>query len=79
MFKVEKDVKMERVPKGPRGKYPFDKMEVGDSFEVGRYDVNKMRSISGSINFYKRREENAHKVFSVAKTPNNKLRVWRTN
>lgn len=52
--------------------YPFDKMNIGDSFFIS--DKSKMRVVAQSACSYQRR----HKGYKfVTRAENNGLRIWR--
>jgi hypothetical protein len=57
--------------------YPFEGMEVGDSFMVyGKYTREKMQSIGVSINYHEKKFSG--RKYSARKTEDNTIRVWRT-
>jgi hypothetical protein len=59
MYKIDKKVP---VPKHEYGiKYPFKKMEVGDSFFVPKDDVTDRNSIRQACYYMQRKMENAVK------------------
>ena len=69
-FKIEKGIE---IPKGPivrKRRYPFLKMEIGDSIFIEGKTVS---SISGSRNWAKHR----HKIETVCRAENGGVRVWR--
>ena len=70
MYSIEKNIP---VPEG-RSKYPFPKMEVGDSFFVPSKDIVGAR-ISVALNYYKRK--NPKKTFISRKSADG-MRIWRT-
>lgn len=72
-FKVEKKIEMPPLGiYGRRLKYPFHKMNVGDSFLCGDSSQNAVRSAAAQYGY---RESNGAK-FSVRKTPDG-YRCWR--
>lgn len=75
---VEKNIDYPK-PRGAEQKYPFAEMNAGDSFDAGDYDRKKMQSIYGSIYFFLGKKENKKKKFSIRKTKDGKMRVWRKN
>jgi hypothetical protein len=60
------------VPLPGSVKYPFDKLDVGDSFVVG---ISKRSSVSSAATNYGKRTGTK---FVVRKIEDDKLRVWRT-
>jgi hypothetical protein len=67
-FKIEKGIP---PPIGKKnGKYPYDKMDVGDSFYI---EGAKITTISASI--YHQNKKNKNKFAS--KTVDSGVRVWR--
>lgn len=70
-FKIEKGVKFPSKTCDKRLKYPFNLMEVGDSFVVSEADK---RSVTTTSHNYGARHG---KKFSI-RTTNNVTRVWRT-
>ncbi len=77
-FQIEKNIPLPAdLPGGFKTKYPFSEMKVGDSFEIGEYSANRMRSMYGSITYFLKRVENKKKKFQLRKTDSNTIRVWR--
>lgn len=72
-IKIEKNV---AFPQGRRMKYPFSKMEVGDSFYVEGGDFKRSNSIANAANQYSRNHTNGTAKFATRKE-NNGLRCWR--
>ncbi len=68
MYTVEKNILL-----ASRKAYPFDEMEVGDSFLIPCTDNTKISRIRAQINNAKKRYPN--KVISTRKEENG-LRVW---
>lgn len=69
-FKIDKDVSYPEYGDHPLRKYPFHKMEVGDSFEVSSDLWRKIKNASWQYG-------NDHsKKFSVRKTATG-YRCWR--
>jgi hypothetical protein len=73
-YKLEKNIPIGY--KNKAYKYPFAKMGVGDSFTDGDYDYDKMNELSTTARDWCRRMKNEWK-FSVRKTQDDKLRIWR--
>lgn len=58
--------------------YPWADMKVGDSFSAGNYTRARACSIYGSISYFKgKKKSNKSKRFSIRKTEDGKIRVWR--
>ena len=75
-FTIEKNVPL--VELGPQGwncKYPFDAMEVGDSFVVG--DTAKQANAARSYASHRRKSGKTEAWFTVRKTPDGCYRCWR--
>lgn len=71
-------IKKNRVKvKVSRKKYPFDEMKAGDMFEAGEYSNEALRSIHGSIQYFKDKPGNSKKKFSCTKSKKGLLEVWR--
>lgn len=71
IFVIEKDIPVPEITRGRRPRsYPFDKMSVGDSFEVPAKKNNSVRVCAAQYG-----KQNGLK-FSVRKTENG-TRVWR--
>ena len=76
MYKVEKDVPIpENVSRGSKSKYPWDEMEVGDSFFVADADKRKKKSISATISQHRKLNKNFGRF--VTRSIDGGLRVWR--
>ncbi len=73
-FKIEKGIEL---PNPKETKYPFAEMEVGDSFIFADYTRERMGSASTGANSWAKTKGNGWK-FSVRKTADNKIRIWRT-
>jgi hypothetical protein len=71
-FKIEKDIPLSESRSGPRPKYPFASMEVGDSFFIP--GDRSSRSVSGSVSHW--RKSHPKQQFATRKVENG-LRVWR--
>lgn len=56
--------------------YPFEAMDIGDSFIAGEYSADKMSSISALISYYTKKD--GSKKFIQRKTDSGYIRVWRT-
>lgn len=76
-FKIEKGILYEEVKKSNRGKskYPFSKMEVGDSFVVCDYTEKKRSVMASQVSAYGKKYMNGAKFKCC--NHNGKLRVWR--
>lgn len=64
---------------GPHLRYPFGEMEVGESFEVkvNAKDIKKrVSNLSSACSSYVKSRNNASK-FTVRRTSNDSVRVWR--
>lgn len=71
-MKIEKGVPYNPNGLGPRGKYPFHGLEVGDSFWVG-LDVSQQSAVSGAAFQHGSRHG---KVFRTQREGDG-TRVWR--
>jgi len=71
MYIIEKKIPMPKSDRGRPYKYPFEQMEVGDSFFVPKDEAEKARN---SALQYARREG---KIFHTRKE-NDGARIWRT-
>lgn len=71
-FKIESGVPMPNT-KGRKLKYPFDKMKVGDSFELPK--GSPKTTVLNAANSWLRRN-NPQGKFSI-RFHNDKLRIWR--
>ena len=65
-IKIDKEIP---IP-GPRYKYPFSEMDVGDSIAISAADANSMRSSA------KYHSEKTGKKF-ISRTDGDKVRLWR--
>ena len=77
MIQIEKGVPIApaySVGRGPRGKYPFDSMAIGDSFLVQWDTPSKMSSVRACARIAARRTGYR---FTVRKTREG-IRAWRT-
>jgi len=73
---VNKKLKIEKgVPIPSKSSYPFDAMEVKNSFIAGRYSPELARRITAAIAYYIKKHP--EKRFTARKVDNH-LRVWRT-
>lgn len=70
MFNIEKDIPLPE-PRGARTKYPFEEMEIGDSFLFDKKQVNLIHFAKSQ---YGRRN---NKKFSVRRINNDEYRCWR--
>ena len=67
--KIEKGIPL---PSGKnQARYPFSKMEIGDSFAVPKSEANRLRT---SLNQYKIKTKD--KAFATRTLPN-EIRVWK--
>jgi len=73
-YKIEKEIK--RPKPGTCRKYPFNKMEVGDSFIIGEYTREAMCRCSNAARNWAKKVENGYR-FSVRKTEDGNVRIWR--
>lgn len=74
-FEIEKGIP---IPQQQKIKYPFSEMEIGDSFLVNKpYTIKLQTAISCAARSFCNRKRLDRK-FSVRKTDDNKLRIWRT-
>ena len=71
MFEIEKNVKMPELSRGHQGKYPWDEMEVGDSFFIPR------DAISGNASQLARHRKARGEAHTVRKVEGG-WRIWRT-
>lgn len=71
-FSIEKDVPLPE--KNVRGKYPFDQMEVGDSFFVVNKDTTQMSALCKRAG---KRLEGRFVTAKVEKDGQSGVRVWR--
>ena len=76
-FKIEKGILYEEVKKSNLGKskYPYSKMEVGDSFVVCDYTRKQQNSINSHASHYAKKYMNGAEFKCC--NHNGKLRVWR--
>jgi hypothetical protein len=72
-YKIEANV---QLPTGKRAKYPFGKLEIGESVIIdNEYTRAKHSKYNSAANNYGKPHG---KKFKVRKTENNEIRVWRT-
>lgn len=71
-YKIEKNI---QIPLKRTRKYPFDEMEVGDSFMIEGYTPKKIVSITSSANSFCKTHRNGWK-FTVRKIEGD-IRIWR--
>ena len=71
MYEIEKNVEMPRLRAGKEPKYPFENMEVGDSFFVEGGNLPSIRSSAA----YARKRYNAGKFKSTEMDGG--VRCWR--
>ena len=72
-YEIEKNVPIEG--KKRLSKYPFDKMEVGDSFLVPKEDYNNIHSMRAAL-FYTIKKVDPNMKIST-RTVEGGIRVWR--
>jgi len=74
-FKIEKGIK--HSPPKTCKKYPFEEMEIGDSFIINKEYSRENMALAGNAarSWNKKSEKNY--VFSTRKTKNNQIRIWR--
>ena len=75
-YKIDKNIPIPKYGRGKRPKYPFENMEVGDSFEAGDYSRDIANSLNGSAKSWCRYMNRRWK-FTIRKTLDNKIRIWR--
>lgn len=73
-FTIEKDVPMPKVDNKRRGRYPFEEMEIGDSFFVPEA-VASANSLGSSVHYFCKGKKSYK--FSVRREQGG-CRVWRT-
>jgi len=73
-IKIEKNVPLP-TREWTEKKYPFDKMEIGDSFSAGEYTNVLAIGVRGSAQWYVNKTK-SDKKFSVKKC-DGKVRCWR--
>jgi hypothetical protein len=79
-YKIEKNIKQPEVnsprKKGMRNKYEFGEMEIGDSFVFGEYSLKDYNKLANAARNWANYHNNGY-VFQLAKTEDNKIRIWR--
>lgn len=75
MIAIDKKVPIPTVRLGRKLIYPFDKMEVGDSFEVA--DFAERNTVASAARSWAKRNKKKME-FQTAATENGKFRIWRT-
>jgi hypothetical protein len=80
-FKIEKEVPIPKSQKkGFRNtRYPFNKMEIGDSFFVENYTRESMQQVSNAGRSYFRYKGNYDKVTVACRKEGTGFRVWVVN
>lgn len=73
MIKVQKNIPIPKTSQGRPAKYPFNTMDVGDSFEVK--DAPKNTVLNAAVSWASRHNKKAK--FSI-RHDNGKTRIWRT-
>lgn len=71
---IEKNIP---IPDKSNRKYPWDKMEVGDSFLINEYSPAKLNNVMSSSKMYASLR-NLDVKFVARKVGENQIRVWRT-
>ncbi|MBK8810786.1 MAG: hypothetical protein IPN69_08665 [Acidobacteria bacterium] len=73
-YVIEKGVPLEKRQPYKKGRFPFDSMEVGDSFVV---DKNQYKNARASAALYGKRNGKTFATRTLADKTN--VRVWRTS
>lgn len=75
-FHIEKHI---AVPQkvGRPNIYPFDEMEVGDSFVV-HADIAKQATMAAYRYAFNKRKRGEHRAFVTRKIDDNNTRIWRS-
>lgn len=74
-YKIEKGIPIPKV--GRTRKYPFQEMEIGDSFLYDKeFSRENMTLISNAARAWSNKGNYGYK-FTVHKTEDNKIRIWR--
>lgn len=77
-YKVDKNIPIwDEAPTPNSAKYPFKRMEVGDSFLYGEYSRANMQHIGNAARNWKNKSGREDWKFSCRKTKANKVRIWR--
>lgn len=80
-YKIEKDIKPPEVNKKgvvkKRNKYPFADMKIGDSFVTVEYSAKDWNRLANAARSWARYQGNGYE-FTLGKTEDNKIRIWRT-
>jgi hypothetical protein len=72
-YKIQKGVPIsERFKSGARVKYPFTRLEIGDSFVA---TIGERRNLATAAQYWKRKKGWR---FKIAKISERSIRVWRT-
>ena len=78
-YTIEKDIPLQPRKrnkwKNPR-KYPFNKMEIGDSFFVENYSRDKMQGVSNAGRNYFRKMGKYDQVTVTVRKVDSGFRVW---
>lgn len=77
-MEIEKNIPIPKaIQVGRRSKYPFDDMEIGDSFAVDKSEVARVRASATNHNCKPGKNfEKRH--FGVLKLEDGSYRCWRT-
>lgn len=70
MYKIQKNIPIPPKVVGRKNPYPFDDMEVGDSFSV---PLNKYKAVTYAIN----RHQKVSNMKFTRRALSNEVRVWR--
>jgi len=75
-FKIEKNIPIPSKNPGSHKKYPFEKMEVNDSFIIcDKYTKEEMARVSSRARGWSQYWNKEYK-FTLRKTEDNKIRIW---
>jgi len=69
-YKIEKDIPI------PSGEFPFQDMEVGDSFIAGDFSESLRSKITSRAHAFKKLNNCMDNKY-ITKNVGNKIRVWR--
>ncbi len=77
-YKIEKNIDINNYPprRGSVSQYPFDKMEVGDSFICGEYSKKYMIRMANLVRNNPTLKKLGYK-FSFRKLSDGNIRCWR--
>ncbi len=57
--------------------YLFSEMEVGDSFNIGDYDPEKVRVVMSAARQWRKKAGNENKRITTRKQKDGSVRAWR--